>query len=529
MIYRILIVSCFFVVIISSPVRAQWVKVSDLFTHQDVMAVSGFSKEPGHIFAGTRGALYRSKDDGQTWKRVLKLYSSTSEIHNIHVAVGRIGTVFVGTDEGLFRSEDAGRSWKRIFQRPEAKEEKVLATGTLTTSPVILIGTEKGLFASWDEGDLWRRVPALRDSHIYQIDTAAWNENLFLVSSSLGLYVADSSIKEWKKVYDAADADGEEAGNSQFAVEGAPSTRVSPLTFVTHRVKDEILLIHQDTFLRSQDLGLHWEVERAKQLPSRLTNLGAATGEPSKIFLPTEDGIFFHSPDQMNLQRMDWALPTTRIRSLYYQSFTHTLYAGTPQGLFKLTYPETVLYLDSMALQGENRSREILAYFQKEPTIQKLQEVAMRYAEVHPEKISQWRKQASRSAWIPSLNVGYDKGTDETVELDRGGTNDPDTFIIGPKEDDRDFSIDLTWDLSELIWNPDQTSIDNRSKLMVQLREDLLSQLTHLYFARRRLQIKSLLNPTRDLAEEMDLETQIQEYTASIDALTGSYLSRSLE
>ena len=176
----------------------------------------------------------------------------------------------------------------------------------------------------------------------------------------------------------------------------------------------------------------------------------------------------------------------------------------------------------------EIKTAEVLAFFDHEPSINELQEAAVRYAEVHPEKIAQWRKAAAAKPWIPTFTVGHDWGMDRNVDIDRGGTNDPDQFINGPEEKDKTISVDLSWDLSELVWNPDQTSIDNRSKLMVQLRDDVLNQLNHLYFARRRLQIQQVLSPSENIPQVLDLELQIDEYTAGIDALTGGYLSRVL-
>ena len=77
-------------------------------------------------------------------------------------------------------------------------------------------------------------------------------------------------------------------------------------------------------------------------------------------------------------------------------------------------------------------------------------------------------------------------------------------------------------------WNNDQTLIDVRSKLMVQLRDDLLDEVTHLYFERRRLQIELLQNPPKDVNEFIERKLRLQELTADIDAMTGGYLSQEI-
>jgi hypothetical protein len=91
------------------------------------------------------------------------------------------------------------------------------------------------------------------------------------------------------------------------------------------------------------------------------------------------------------------------------------------------------------------------------------------------------------------------------------------------------WDVTMSWDMGELIWNNDQTSIDTRSKLMVELRGDIMNEVTRTYFERRRLQIDLLASPIQDLKLSLEKELRLQELTADIDALTGGYFSRKLK
>jgi len=82
----------------------------------------------------------------------------------------------------------------------------------------------------------------------------------------------------------------------------------------------------------------------------------------------------------------------------------------------------------------------------------------------------------------------------------------------------------LSWDLGDLIWSTDQTTIDSRSKLMVELREDVLDQVTRLYFERRRLQAE-LAADALEPAVEFDKQLRVEELTALLDAFTGGKFS----
>ena len=216
------------------------------------------------------------------------------------------------------------------------------------------------------------------------------------------------------------------------------------------------------------------------------------------------------------------------MRILSYSPSGDFLLAGTKKGVFRLSYPELYLSVLENKPRDLPQLKDILAQFKNEPAIGEIQKVAIQYAEVSPKKIESWRRGAALKALLPTLAVSKRVGTDQNVDIDRGGTADPDQFIIGPAESTSDWSVGVSWDLADLIWNGDQTSIDTRSRLMVELRDDVLNEVTHLYYERRRLQVEMAMAPMRDLAIQIEKEIRLQELTAGIDALTGGYLSKRL-
>ena len=60
---------------------------------------------------------------------------------------------------------------------------------------------------------------------------------------------------------------------------------------------------------------------------------------------------------------------------------------------------------------------------------------------------------------------------------------------------------------------------------MVQLRNDIVDEVTRTYFERRRLQISLLIDPPSDQPKTLEKELRLQELTALIDGLTGGYFS----
>jgi len=154
------------------------------------------------------------------------------------------------------------------------------------------------------------------------------------------------------------------------------------------------------------------------------------------------------------------------------------------------------------------------------PSIQEVHRMAIEYAEVSPEKIKSWRRGARWKALMPKLSVGISQSIDDNIEIYKNSST---WYVVdGPEETGTDWDVDLTWDLSDLVWNSEQTSIDVRSKLMVQLRDEILEEVTRLYYERKRL-----VEEAEEAGKEVPAKKRIriEEITAYIDAYTGGGFS----
>ncbi len=117
------------------------------------------------------------------------------------------------------------------------------------------------------------------------------------------------------------------------------------------------------------------------------------------------------------------------------------------------------------------------AFPQQEPDILDVFDMAIEYNNLSPKQIKNWQRRVRYKTFLPKLSLSYDK----TIYK---GKND--TAFTGPM----DWSLSFTWDLDEFIYSDKTISIDERSRLMTQLRQNILDELSHLYFERKRLLIK---------------------------------------
>jgi hypothetical protein len=128
------------------------------------------------------------------------------------------------------------------------------------------------------------------------------------------------------------------------------------------------------------------------------------------------------------------------------------------------------------------------------------------------------------------VNIGLDRNSTDLWHWESGSTaiGQCGDDLLRRGRDSIDWDVSLAWDLGDLVWNDAQTAIDVRSKLMVELREDILDQLNKLYF--ERLRVKSELDnlALEDRRKRFDKQLKLEELTASLDALTSGYYSEQL-
>ena len=191
------------------------------------------------------------------------------------------------------------------------------------------------------------------------------------------------------------------------------------------------------------------------------------------------------------------------------------------------------------ALVSAQTAEEVLDRFDAEPTILEVQGAAADYAQISQGAMSGWKTRASLSALLPRLRVEYRLTNDDNLQndYDEDFNVAADGTLIGDTvqrdqtdEDDEEIRLRFQgdWELPELIFNPDILRISNEVSDLVELREDILTAVTTLYFERRRAQVQMILDPPSDAIERLRRELEIQELTAGIDALTGGWFSEEL-
>lgn len=477
----------------------------------DARAIAVDKNNPGVIYAGFKDGLYKATGAGKSWK--LLAPGLITRVNYIYLDTRDSAIVYVATDDGLLKSQDGGENWQKIFLGKDVLERNVRSIALCYSSPkAIFIGTGSGIFFSPVSQIAWQKVNGkLLDASVLSIAAHPDNSDTLLAATSKGLFRSENRMAGYEKILSSFNLESEDASSDVDSQEEEIAPENYFLRYLAFDTKDSsrVYLGSSEGLLVSLDGGKNWRRQIVSGLIEEKINFILADDKAYGLYLATENGVFACQRD--SCQQLYQGADFKACRQLALEQEGGILLAAD-KGVFRIS-PE-----EARAIAGDKREIN-KGLFIGEPAITQIQKEAIKYAEVYPEKIAHWRKQARLKAFMPELSLDYDK----TVTTALGATYD--RVQVGP----RDWGLGLKWDLADVIFSTEQTSIDVRSRLMVQLRDDILNEVTRLYFERRRLQLE--LSRAQNLNENtrVEKELRLEELTALIDGLTNGYLSRHLE
>lgn len=449
------------------------------------MAIS--DQFPSHYYLASSQSVFASQDRAHSWRRVY--HSSADENIGVHDVIAFEGQVFVATAQGVFTTKETHKQWKKIqginleVFHLAASSDGVLAAGD---AELYLINNHdhsvKKIFhlsgISLPEDKKSSHNPLIRDITVHA-------DRWIFIASARGVFYYDQKNDTWEKLKST----------------GLPTEILTSLVTTSYPPSQPRRCPDQHAF---GCLG---------------------------IFAGTSEGVFAYEDGR-------WV---SIYKGMSGQSVTDLvvdqagqIYAGSEYGLFSLSLEEVFMSDGEAKSYQENHILdyvELQKLFVHEPSIQLVHEWVIDYADVSNSKVEAWKRKARHKSWMPSLSLGVDGDQDVTYSDSVYGSSSG-THYIAPDDKtygrDYGWDVSMSWDLSDVIWSTDQTTIDSRAKLMVELREDLLDQVTRIYFERRRLQVELHVLAFDDGMEVVDRHMRIEELTALIDSLTGGKFTESL-
>jgi len=435
-----------------------------------------------YIYSASKNSLYRSKDYGKTFRQTFSFIDE--EIKRIFFDPYLANTIYVATSRNFYR---ISQQKERLFTCPD---EEIILTAA-KDSGVFYLGTNKGFYVAYEDILKWSKISQSDELLIYYIEPA---KEITYLATSRGVYVFNKEDSKLRRVFITRESQ-----------EDDPNILIPAIVKSDIFDKRKIWLGTSQGLFYSEDSGKVWRklslqgIDNLSIISMSQTNL-----EKDTIYLGTLDGFFKVNYTNKDSQEIFEGLYASRINQITFSS-KGKVYLATAKGLFENNY--------FTASNGKSKLDEIL---DRMPPIEEVLEKAMRYNEVHPEKIRKWRNALKYRALFPDVRLDYDK----TINYDSGS----DKYYTGPN----DWGVSFSWDVGDLLWNYYEDDVDTRSRLNTQLRIDILEQTVRIYYEIVRL-YNEIENLSSDDEEFFKTQLRLRELISLLDSYTGGYFSNYLE
>lgn len=456
--------------------------------------------DSGKLYIGTDKGLYEKEGQQKNWQLVCGESCGLGKVNQI-VFDPATYDIYSATDKGLFCFARDKKECKAVFVRSDELERICLAALVLKNGS-IFVGTKGGLFISKNKGKNWQKIATPFEKE--KIVSLFGDASLVYAATPSYIYKTLDSGKTWVKIFNIYFYK-ENTLETESSQEEAEEIAQQPIKYIAGDINNlqKLYVATNKGIFVSQEAGKSWDRLPPEGLDCVDLKFLMLYQPGERLFAVTKSGLFEFKNNRWRLSVMAYDC-----RQLAQKG--QSLVLITFRDIFEYDVDEIEKGEESMTKNDPRHS------FKNEPTVEEVQEMAIEYAEVSDKKIKDWRRKAAAKALLPEFSVDFDRSVSTSV----GATYE--RSYVGPM----DWGLSLKWDLADIVYTSDQTSIDSRSKLMVELRNDVLAEVTRLYFERRKLQMELESHNEKNPEGDMDKKLRMMELTALINRLTGGQFSK---
>jgi hypothetical protein len=412
--------------------------------------------------------------------------------------------LYAATDRGLYHLDAAGQ----VSQRPLGAGVREVRR-LLVTPKFILAATEGGAFLS-REGWSWARLDAGLSAGAVE---------------ALAARPRPDGADLWLIVEGAVHRATLRTAAGGLAIEGAVRLpiaggggRRNALDLSTSIPEVEVAVLTGWGLLLYREGS--WESLRPAFPPgAKPFRLGHAAG---RLWIATDRGLLEAASPSGPWHRVAPPVGNTEIvavaggEALLYAAGARGLFSGRPRS----DPPEPL----STPPPAE-------APWAEEPTVQEVQVAAIRYLDLGPKRIRALQRGVRRRGWLPKFELrgSYGGGRSRERDYDEAFTyNAPRLFLDRGRERSRDFSVStaLSWELGDLAYHPESIDVSKEAREIIELRDEVLDEVTQLYFERRRALLQLASQASAGDGEAARLRLRADELGSGLDAWTGGWWSR---
>lgn len=136
-----------------------WGRVDDGPKDQEIRSLASVNLPTGMggiwLYAGTDAGALKSPDCFCGWDKLLNEGLPSGRVYSISADNNNPGTVYAGLRDGVYKTVDEGKTWRQITDLPE---DTIVAVHPNDPNIVYAVGSDGKLFVSNDAGENWETI-----------------------------------------------------------------------------------------------------------------------------------------------------------------------------------------------------------------------------------------------------------------------------------------------------------------------------------------------------------------------------------
>lgn len=502
------------------------------------------------IFIGTGNGVFVSKDKGKIWtsfgiNQLSKDRNGNSYINWIYIDKEE-RKIYIATSFGAYYSDIYNPEWKKFFLG--TKDESNLVNSLTIDKNTAYLSTNDGFWiCNINESNQCNRLNQGLEpdtlSGVYEtFYSLKDNDDLFLGTSN-GIYSFNKNLSRWE--------------NISNGIQKLPNGRINARHLLVNKEGNLYASTGSGTYLTS-DKGKTW-----KKISEGIGKNNEGFQETfyiyeikNYLFLATAAGVYYLDKDNTWKEHGYGIRTKEGAKNVYWiNGLKDNLFAATDEGLFVVRRPLSVVRDSGYERLSTNDERQTtnngltlkgkvetdFANLEElEPSVIEVQKQALKFASLPNTKdYKRYRTQARLRNLVP--RVGFDINTTGNksgfYELEKGLSTDVllnNEFDTGRttrlQRDGRSFKqLSVLWNTNQFVYDDEIREILNQARLTANIKENLLDDVTRIYFQRRKLQLENILSPVTNIPLKLTKELEIAEFTGQLDSRTGGWFSREIE
>ncbi|MBI2995748.1 MAG: hypothetical protein HYY52_03470 [Candidatus Melainabacteria bacterium] len=487
------------------------------------------------IFIGTGNGVLVSEDKGKSWNdfgsnQLLKDPTGNSSVNWIHIDETS-KKIFIATSFGTYYSDINSPDWKKFFESTKIESNEVNSL-TLDNDNVYLCTSDGFWTCDSNDFSCKRLNQGLEPDNLsgnYEVYYCLkHNDDLYLGTSN-GIYLLNKKNLYWQ--------------NISSNIQTLPNGRINIRHLLIDKEENTWIASGNGIYRKKKD-DILWEKisDGIKKNNDGLQEAFYLFQSDEKLYIACASGIDFYDKETNSWKDISSGIRTKESsKNVYWLTkLDNDLFAATDEGLFRKRTGELATGRNGEIILKGKVETDFASLEEIEPTVQEVQKQALKFASLPTDKdYKRFRTQARIRNIIP--RVGFDINTTGTstdyYQLQKGISTDialSNQFdadrITRLQRDGRSFKqLSVLWNTNQFIYDDEIKEILNQARLTANIKENLLDDVTRIYYQRKKLQLETLLHPPGEASEKLSKQIEVAELTGQLDSRTGGWFSREIE